>query len=71
PVGSCVEGDPVVVSPDLSELEVARRLAAYDAIALPVCDAVGRLVGVVTVDDVLDRVLPAGWRARVARAEGA
>ena len=63
-VGSCVEGDPVAVAPDLSELEVARRLAAYDAVAVPVCDAAGRLVGAVTVDDVLDRVLPAGWRER-------
>ncbi|MDP8992743.1 MAG: CBS domain-containing protein [Actinomycetota bacterium] len=62
PVGGCVEGDPVVVEPDVSELAVARRLAAYDAIALPVCDEAGRLVGAITVDDVLDRVLPQGWR---------
>jgi Mg/Co/Ni transporter MgtE len=54
----------VAVSPDLSELEVARRLAAYDAVAVPVCDDAGRLVGAVTVDDVLDRVLPSGWRER-------
>jgi len=63
-VGGCIEGDPVVVEPDLSELVVARRLAAYDAIALPVCDDAGRLVGAVTVDDVLDRVLPEDWRQR-------
>ena len=64
PVGGCIEGDPVVVEPDLSDLVVARRLAAYDAIALPVCDEAGRLVGAVTVDDVLDRVLPEDWRQR-------
>ncbi len=64
PVGECVEGEPVAVAPDLSELEVARRLAAYDAVAVPVCDSAGRLLGAVTVDDVLDRVLPAGWRER-------
>jgi len=64
PVGGCIEGDPVVVEPDLSDLVVARRLAAYDAIALPVCDDAGRLVGAVTVDDVLDRVLPEDWRRR-------
>ncbi|MDP9404314.1 MAG: CBS domain-containing protein [Actinomycetota bacterium] len=64
PVGGCLEGEPVAVRPDLSELEVAGRLAAYDAIALPVCDGAGRLVGAVTVDDVLDRVLPPGWRGR-------
>ncbi|HVL94037.1 MAG TPA: CBS domain-containing protein [Acidimicrobiales bacterium] len=66
-VGDCLEGEPVAVRPDLSELEVAGRLAAYDAIAVPVCDDAGRLVGAVTVDDVLDRVLPVGWRARSGR----
>lgn len=66
-VGDCLEGDPVAVRPDLRELAVAGRLAAYDAIAVPVCDESGRLVGAVTVDDVLDRVLPEGWRARSER----
>ncbi len=66
-VGSCLEGEPVAVRPELSELEVAGRLAAYDAIAVPVCDEAGRLVGAVTVDDVLDRVLPADWRGRLRR----
>lgn len=61
-VGSCLDERSTPVSADLRELEVARRLAAYDAIAVPVCDEAGRLVGVVTVDDVLDRVLPADWR---------
>jgi Mg/Co/Ni transporter MgtE len=41
---------------------VAGRLAAYDVVALPVVDDSGRLVGAVTIDDVLDRILPAGWR---------
>jgi len=63
-VGQCVDDEPRPVAPDLSELEVARRLAAYNAIAIPVCDEAGRLVGAVTVDDVLDRVLPADWRGR-------
>jgi Mg/Co/Ni transporter MgtE len=43
---------------------VAERLAAYNLIAVAVCDEAGRLVGAVTVDDVLDRVLPVGWRRR-------
>jgi CBS domain-containing protein len=61
-VGDCLDDEPKPVEPGLSELEVARRLAAYNAIAVPVCDDAGRLVGAVTVDDVLDRVLPDDWR---------
>jgi Mg/Co/Ni transporter MgtE len=48
----------------LGEVEVAACLAAYNLLALPVCDEEGRLLGAVTVDDVLDRTLPAGWRSR-------
>jgi len=54
--------DPV--SADLPELAVAQRLAAYNLLALPVCDSGGRLLGAVTVDDVLDRSLPSDWRER-------
>ncbi|HET9733057.1 MAG TPA: CBS domain-containing protein [Acidimicrobiales bacterium] len=61
PVGNCVQ-DSTYVRPDLSQLQVAERLAAYNLVGLPVCDDAGRLLGAVTVDDVLDRVLPAGWR---------
>ena len=61
-VGECVPAEPEVVSPDLDELAVAERLAAYNLLALAVCDEQGRLLGAVTVDDVLDRTLPRGWR---------
>jgi Mg/Co/Ni transporter MgtE len=40
-------------------------MAAYNLIGLAVCDDAGRLVGAVTVDDVLDRLLPEDWRRRV------
>jgi CBS domain-containing protein len=60
-VGQCVE-NRVFVRPDLTERELAVRLAAYNMIGVAVCDDEGRLVGAVTVDDVLDRVLPADWR---------
>ncbi|WP_426570695.1 magnesium transporter MgtE N-terminal domain-containing protein [Aquihabitans sp. McL0605] len=63
----CVSGSTEPVAPDLPLREVAERLASYDLLALPVCDRAGRLVGAVTVDDVLDHVLPEGWRRRQVR----
>jgi CBS domain-containing protein/sporulation protein YlmC with PRC-barrel domain len=65
PVVECIEAR-AFVQPDLPERELAERLAAYNLIGVPVCDSAGRLVGAVTVDDVLDRLLPVGWR----RTEG-
>lgn len=62
PLGRCVDEHPEPIAADTPDREVARRVAAYDAVAVPVIDAAGRLVGAVTVDDVLDHVLPEGWR---------
>ena len=54
------EIEPVTVH--ASAAEVSRRLASYNLVALPVVDDQNRLVGVVTVDDVLDHLLPDDWR---------
>jgi Mg/Co/Ni transporter MgtE len=59
--GDCVQ-DSTFVRPELSERELAARLAAYNLISVAVCDEAGRLLGAVTVDDVLDHLLPADWR---------
>ena len=64
----CVENEPTI-DPHLPEREVAERLASYNMLAVGVCDANGRLLGAITVDDVLDNALPADWRRKVvARA---
>jgi CBS domain-containing protein len=60
-VADCVQSS-VFVRPDLPERELAARLAAYNLVSVAVCDEDGRLLGAVTVDDVLDHVLPADWR---------
>jgi Mg/Co/Ni transporter MgtE len=63
PLGRCVDRGPAPLAPELPAVAVARRLAAYDSLAVPVCDKAGRLLGAVSVDDVLDRLLPEGWRS--------
>jgi CBS domain-containing protein len=63
-VGNCIEGASFFVRAELSQRELAVRLASYNMISVAVCDDAGRLLGAVTVDDVLDRVLPADWRKK-------
>lgn len=63
----CLDEETEPLAPEHSERHVAERMAAYDIVALPVCDEAGRLVGAVTIDDVLDHLLPADWRASAAR----
>ncbi len=57
----CVD-DIEYISPELADDEVAARLAAYDLVAIAVCDEARRLIGAVTVDDVIDHMLPSTWR---------
>jgi MgtE intracellular N domain/CBS domain len=52
------------LSPDTAFEEVARLMADYNLTAIPVVDDQERMVGVVTVDDVLEAMLPRGWRRR-------
>jgi CBS domain-containing protein len=62
-LGRCLEEEPTI-SATTPEREVAERLASYNMMAIGVTDEVGRLLGAITVDDVLDRALPADWRQR-------
>jgi CBS domain-containing protein len=58
------EQEPVSVAPDADLPEVARMMTDYNLTALPVVDEEHRIIGVITVDDVLEQTLPAGWRRR-------
>ena len=51
-----MEQDPVAVKTDTSIEEVAQIIEKYDIVAVPVVDSIGRLVGRITVDDVMDEV---------------
>ncbi|TNC32186.1 magnesium transporter [Mumia zhuanghuii] len=61
-VGSIAVNDIDWPRPDTSLHEVARILATYNLVACPVVDESQHLVGAITVDDVLDELLPEGWR---------
>jgi CBS domain-containing protein len=63
-VASLLDRDIDPVAPDLDGAEVAARLARYSLTALPVCDEEGRLLGAVAVEDVIDFLLPRGWRSQ-------
>lgn len=51
-----MEEDPVSVKDDAPIEDVARDFEKYDLVAMPVVDSIGRLVGRITVDDVMDQV---------------
>jgi magnesium transporter len=55
------EGPPTV-SADADVDEVVEVITKYNLMSLPVVDDAGRLLGVVTVDDVIDMLGPQGWR---------
>ena len=61
-VGSIVDTDVDSVRAEDSIGTVTRLLATYNLTALPVLDDAGRLLGAVSVDDVLDHLMPDDWR---------
>ena len=61
-VGSLVDDDLDPLPPDTPLPLVTSYLAAYNLVAAPVVDEADHLVGAVTVDDVLDHLLPEDWR---------
>jgi CBS domain-containing protein len=66
-LGHVVDTDTEPLRPTASLEDVARHLATYNLVAAPVADDDGRLVGAVTVDDLLDHLLPENWRDTPSR----
>jgi CBS domain-containing protein len=62
-LGTLLDTSLEPVTPHTSAAEVSRILASYNLVSLPVVDESRRLVGVVTIDDVLDYLLPDDWRS--------
>jgi Mg/Co/Ni transporter MgtE len=61
-VSGIVDADLPRLDPDTTLGAVTRYFAAYNLVCGPVLDAEGHLLGAVTVDDVLDHLLPDDWR---------
>lgn len=69
-IGRVVDADLARLAPQVSLAEVTRYFAAYNLVCGPVVDSQGHLLGAVTVDDVLDHMLPEGWREQATEETG-
>ena len=59
--------DVVSVRPETALREVAELQTKYNLLALPVVSGEGELLGIVTVDDVLNLILPMIWKKRAVK----
>jgi flagellar motility protein MotE (MotC chaperone) len=65
-VAGLVDTDLATLSPETTMDDLTRYFAAYNLVAGPVVDGEEHLLGAVTVDDLLDHMLPADWRDRLS-----
>jgi Mg/Co/Ni transporter MgtE len=66
PVADVADTDPIRVTADADAVDVAVLMSDYNLITIPVVDERRVMIGVITVDDVLEATLPAAWRRREA-----
>lgn len=63
-VSACLDGALEPLPTDATVADVSRYFATYNLVVVPVIDGEHRLVGAVTVDDLLDHMLPDDWRGK-------
>jgi CBS domain-containing protein len=69
PIANLIDDSPIpTVATEADLPEVARLMTDYNLIAMPVLDGEGKPVGIIAVDDVLERLLPEEWRRRAGVA---
>ncbi len=68
PIRELVEPDPVVLTADADLHEVLRKMTDFNLTSVPVVDDDKHMIGVITVDDVLELTLPDGWRREFGMA---
>jgi CBS domain-containing protein len=61
-ISDVAENDPVCLNADADIHEIVRKMADFNLSNLPVVDDEMTIIGVVTVDDVLEEMIPTGWR---------
>lgn len=69
-VSGVLDSSLTPIGPTAPLTQVARYFATYDLVALPVVDENDYLLGAVTIDDVIDHMLPADWRENEIDEEG-
>jgi magnesium transporter len=57
----------VAVKLDDSQEDIAQAVSKYNLLAVPVVDDEGRIQGIVTADDALDKIIPTAWKKRLPR----
>lgn len=65
-----MQRDVIAVDVMEEEHEVAKKIAKYNLIALPVVEDENKIKGVITIDDAIDIVLPTAWKKQVPRMFG-
>jgi len=67
PVKQFMEDRVVTVDAKTSQQEVAQAIAKYNLLAVPVVDEQKKILGIVTADDALDKVIPTAWKKRLPK----
>ena len=67
-LSTLIDAPTPTVSPEADLPDVARLMTDFNLIAMPVTDVDGRPIGIVSVDDVLEELLPEEWRRRAGAA---
>jgi CBS domain-containing protein/sporulation protein YlmC with PRC-barrel domain len=63
-LAALMDSDPVRVNPEADLTDIALLMADFNLYSVPVVDEQDRVLGVVTVDDVLEAIIPEDWRRR-------
>jgi len=67
PVRDIMESDVITVDPHKPQNEVGQLVAKYNLLAIPVVDQDNVMHGIVTVDDVIDALIPTAWKKQLPR----